>query len=368
MSSEKVSRREYLKYLGSFVAGLVIAGGGVAAYYTSLPSKERVVKETVTTTVTVTKTVTVTPAPTPTLTPIKAKIIAGAGSTGGVFYYAQGALAKVLSKYNPEIEVTVQVTGASVDNCKLLGLKKIDVGLADSTIAYNAYHGIAHFKDVGKIPLRTIMAEYPSPLHLVTIEGIGINSVKDLVGKKVSIGGPGSATQELAPVMLKVYGITEKDFEAFPLDPTKSAEALKDRRIDAFFISFGVPAAAIKELCATPGIKVKLIKYEKDKIEEFIKQFPPGLYFIYTLPAGTYPGIDYDIPMPAAAATLVCHADMDENLVYIITKTLIEHREEMAAIHPALKALSPEFAVSGSGIPFHPGAIKYYKEIGVWKE
>jgi len=291
------------------------------------------------------------------------RISIATGGTGGVYYPLGGEMASILSKYIPYLEATAEVTTASVDNCLLIGRGKADLALIMADVGWDAYQGKGKFKE--KIPLRTVAVLYPNNMHVVTIEGTGIEKVSDLKGKRVSTGAPGSGTEVKALRVLEAYGLDpDKDMKRDRLGVSESAGALKDRKIDAFFWDGGLPTAAITDLGATPGIKIKLIGHE-DAIPKMRDKYGP-LYIKGIIPAKTYPGQDVDVPVALIWNLLVCNENMKVEVAYDIVKTLFEHKAELVSVHREARWLSFEpQAAGGSPIPFHPGSIRYFTEKGI---
>jgi len=176
------------------------------------------------------------------------------GGTGGVYYPLGGGMANILSKYVPGLSATAEVTGGSVDNLKLLNSGKSEVAFTMVDAAWDAKQGVDKFKD-GKVDARTLMVLYPNRMHVVTIEGTGINKLSDLKGKRVSTGSAGSGTEIMAMRILEAVGIDghNKDIKQERLGVAESVNAIKDKKIDAFFWVGGVPTAAVTDLAATPG-------------------------------------------------------------------------------------------------------------------
>jgi TRAP transporter TAXI family solute receptor len=285
------------------------------------------------------------------------------GGTGGVYYPLGGGMANIISKYIPYAEATAEVTNASVDNCRLVGMKKADLALIMADTGWDAYQGLVQFKE--KVPIRALAVLYPNNLHFVTAEGRGIDKMTDLKGKRVSTGAPGSGTEIMALRALEAYGLDpDKDMKRDKLLPTESANAMKDRKIDAFFWVGGIPTAAITDLGATPGIKMKLISHA-DVVDKMRGKYGP-LYVKGTIPSKTYPGQDGDVAIAVVWNLLICNQDMKENVAYDVIKTFFDHKQELIASHGDARylALEPQ-ASGGSPIPFHPGAIKYFTEKGL---
>src|SRR5687767_4814757 len=185
----------------------------------------------------------------------------GTGGTGGVYYPLGGGLANVLTKYVPGLQASAEVTGGSVDNLRLIATGKPYIGFSMADAGQDAYRGEDKFKG-GKVPLRTLAVLYPNRMHVVTIEGTGVNRMADLKGKRVSTGSPGSATEVMAFRVIEAVGLDrDKDMRRERLGAAESVNALKDRKIDAFFWVGGLPTAAVTDLAATPGVKIKLLDH-----------------------------------------------------------------------------------------------------------
>jgi TRAP transporter TAXI family solute receptor len=285
------------------------------------------------------------------------------GGTGGVYYPLGGGMANIISKYIPYTEATAEVTTASVDNCRLVGAGKAELALIMADTGWDAYQGRAQFKE--KVPLRTVAVLYPNNMHVVTLEGKGIEKVTDLKGKRVSTGAPGSGTEVMALRVIEAFGLDPtKDMTRDKLGVSESAGALKDRKIDAFFWVGGLPTAAITDLGATPGIKMKLIGHG-DALTKMRETYGP-IYVKGVIPAKTYPGQDGDVPITIVWNLLVCHDNMKGDIVYDIVKTFFDHKQELITVHREARWLSLEpQATGGSPIPFHPGAIRYFTEKGL---
>jgi TRAP transporter TAXI family solute receptor len=293
--------------------------------------------------------------------PVRLSIVTG--GTGGVYYPMGGGMASILSKYIPYVEATAEVTTASVDNCRLLEGRKADLAFTMADTAWDAYQGRAQFK--GKIPLRAVAVLYPNNMHIVTIEGKGIEKVTDLKGKRVSTGAPGSGTEITALRVIEAYGLDpNKDMSRDKLGVSESAGALKDRKIDAFFWVGGLPTAAVIDLAATPGVKIKLIAHG-EIVSKMRERYGP-IYIKWNIPSNTYPGQDAEVPIAVVWNILVCHERMQGDLVYDIVKNLFDHKPELVAVHREARSLSLESQPGGgSPIPFHPGAIRYFTEKGL---
>jgi TRAP transporter TAXI family solute receptor len=205
---------------------------------------------------------------------------------------------------------------------------------------------------------------YPNKTHVVTVDGTGINKLSDLKGKRVSTGSPGSGTEILAFRILEAAGIDpKKDLKQERLGAAESVNAIKDRKIDAFFWSGGVPTAAVTDLAATPGLKMKLIDHD-EYVEAMNKRYGP-LYVKAVIPAGSYPGQDKPNTEIDVWNILIASDKMSEKMAYDIVKTLFEKKPELVAVHAEAKNIDLKNQAQGSPIPFHPGAAKYLAEQGI---
>ncbi len=285
----------------------------------------------------------------------------GTGGTGGVYYPLGGGMAAVLSKYVPGWEATAEVTGASVANLQLIGQGKQDFGFTMSDSAYDATKGAGKFKN-HPVDARTLMVLYPNKMHVVTVEGNGINSVADLKGKRMSTGEPNSGTEVMSLRLLEAAGIA-KDVDRERLSVAEGVNAMKDRKIDALTWVGGVPTAAITDLAATPGITVKLLDHAQ-YADAMNKKWGP-LYVKGTIPAGSYKGQTKDVTNIDVWNLLVADKKMSDQMAYTIVKTLMEHKDDLVAVHREAKNITLEAQGGSSPIPMHPGARKYWEERGV---
>jgi TRAP transporter TAXI family solute receptor len=291
----------------------------------------------------------------------KTSLTIATGGTGGVYYPYGGGIAAVVSKNLPGVEVTAEVTAASVDNCKLVGAGKSDLGFCMADTAYDAFAGMGKFKS--KVPLATVAVLYASYMHVVCIADKGIKSVLDLKGKTVSTGAPGSGTEVKALRVLEAYGINpDKDIKRDRLGASESGGALKDNKIDAFFWDGGVPTASVMDLGATPGLSMLLIDHA-DCLPKLTEKYGP-VYFPKTIAKDAYMGQKQDVAVAGVGNLLICNQKAKPELIYDILKTMFEHQADLVAIHKEALSLTVQDAVVGSPVPFHPGAIKFFQEKG----
>ena len=294
----------------------------------------------------------------------KARISIGTGGTGGVYYPLGGGLAAILSKYVPGVDATAEVTAGSIANLQLIDGGKSELGFTMADAAWDAYNGLDKFSGK-KIPLRTLAVFYPNRMHVVTVEGTVITRFADLKGKRVSTGAPVSGTEVMSMRLLEAYGLDpNKDVTRERLSVAESVNALKDGKIDALMWVGGVPTPSITDLAATPGKKIRLIDHG-DGAENMRKKYGP-IYVKNKILANAYPGDDRDTTNVDVWNLLVVPEKADEQLVYNIVKTLFEKKEELVRVHKDAQFLSLDNQTSGaSPLPFHPGAVRYFKEKGL---
>jgi hypothetical protein len=273
-------------------------------------------------------------------------------------------MANILSKYVPGLSATAEVTGGSIDNLKLLGAGKTDVGFSMVDASWDAINGTDKFKD-GKVNVRTLMVLYPNKMQIIALDGSGITKLSDLKGKRVSTGAPGSGVEVMALRVLEAVGLdAKKDMKQERLSAAESANAIKDRKIDAFFWVGGLPTSAVTDLGATPGVKIKLIDHA-DLAANMNAKYG-NLYAGSTIKAGTYPGQTTDNKNTVVWNILVSNAKMSDQDAYNIVKTIFDKKADLVAVHSEAKNFSLENQVKDySPIPWHPGAIKYMTEHGV---
>ena len=286
------------------------------------------------------------------------------GGTGGVYYPLGGGMANILSKYVPGLQATAEVTGGSIDNLKLIATGKPYIAFSMADAGQDAYRGEDKFKGT-KVPLRTLMVLYPNRMHVVTIDGIGITKMTDLRGKRVSTGSPGSATEVMGFRVIEAAGLDkDRDMKRERLGVAESVNALKDRKIDAFFWVGGLPTAAVTDLANTPGLKIRMIDHA-DAVAAMNRKYGQ-LYIEDVIPKATYRGMDTDNRQATVWNILVSHENLSNQTAYNIVKTIFDKRDDMIAVHKEAENFRLENQkAAASPIPFHPGAVKYFAERGV---
>ena len=284
------------------------------------------------------------------------------GGTGGVWYPMGGAMANVLSKM-PNTAATAEVTGGSIDNIKLLAMGKTDLGFSMVDAAYEGITGTGKFKE--KVPMRTLAVVHPLVMHVVTIEGRGIDKMSDLKGKRVSTGPPGSGTEVMAMRILEAYGLDiTRDIQRERLSITEAANALKDRKVDAFLHAAGVPLPAVTDVSATPGVRMKLLDHA-DAVDAMNKKYGP-IYARGRVRAKTYLGQERDNVTANVWGVLYVNENMSEKIAYDVVKTLFEKQPDLVLAHRESENMTLENQTIGaSPVPWHPGAVKFFREKGI---
>jgi hypothetical protein len=299
--------------------------------------------------------------------PTVTRLSIATGGTGGVYYPYGGGLAQVLTKHLPNVEATAEVTGASVDNLKFIRQGTSDIGFVMADAAEDAVAGRGAFAEFGAVPARALAVLYPNYMHLVTLAGRGISRVADLRGRVVSVGSPGGGGAVQAERILVAAGLDPaRDIRPQHLGVAQAVDALKDGKLDAFFWSGGLPTAAIQDLVHTRGIEARLLSLD-DVLPALQQAHGRTLYYSSVIPRDVY-GMPGDTPAIAVANMLVVSADMPDPLAYDVTRLLFTQQPALAAIHAQARDLSLDRALAGATIPFHPGAIRFYRERGAWRE
>ncbi|SBW12767.1 TRAP transporter solute receptor, TAXI family [uncultured Alphaproteobacteria bacterium] len=285
------------------------------------------------------------------------------GGTSGVYYPLGVALTKLYVDAIPGVRTSVQATKASAENLNLLQRERAELAFTLGDALADAWNGNEEAGFPQKLDkLRGVAAIYSNYVHFVARADSGIKSLKDLKGKRVSVGAPKSGTELNARALLTANGIKYSDFSKVEYLPyAESAQLIQNNQIDGTLLSSGLGVAAIRELAAsTPVVIVPITPEEIAKIGQAVYQ--PG-----KIPAGTYTGQTEDVPTVTINNYLVTHKDVPEDVVYRMTKSMYEHLDALVAAHSAAKAIDPKKALAGMPLPVHPGAAKYYKEVGLTK-
>ena len=282
------------------------------------------------------------------------------GGTGGVYYPMGGGLAEIINGKVEGFSATAEVTGASVENLGLIATGDADLAIALADTVYQSYTGTGRFEGNKLDMVRGVAILYSNKVQIVTLADSGIGGLADLKGQRVSVGAPGSGTEVNAAAILGANGITYDDIDEQRLNFNETADALANGDIDAGFWSVGSPTSSILNLATTQSIRM----IELSEAEIAAAQAADATFAKAMLPGGTYTGVDADIAVRGIPNVLVASAERDADLVYAITKAMFENIADLRAVHPAANETSVEFTLSASPVPLHPGAIRYYEEIG----
>jgi len=289
------------------------------------------------------------------------------GGTGGTYYPLGGMLAQLISNKatvdGRKISATAEAAGASVGNAKLLGNREIESAFVAADILDAAYNGTGQFQGAPLKNLRALGALYPETVQLITRADMGINSVRDLKGKSISSGAPGSGQYQLLTDLLKVHGMTRADIKEDLSSFTQAVDKIKDGNLNATLITAGVPTAAVTDFAQSHALKV--IPLTGPEIAELRRQQP--YYAEVPLPANTYKGQTAAVPTLAVMAVWATHDGVPENVAYEVTKALYENTATMAQVHVQGKNISLSTATAVGTAPLHPGALKYFREKGIAK-
>lgn len=291
----------------------------------------------------------------------KNNLIIATGGTSGTYYPFGGAMAQIWNTNIKGMNVTAQATGASKENIRLVGKGEAELAIVQNDVMDYAMKGIELFNGEKIETFSTIATLYPEIVQIVVAKDSPIASVADFKGKSISVGDAGSGVEANAKQILEAYGLSFSDIQAKRLSFKESASALKDKQIEAFFVTAGAPNPAIQEIAALGG--VKLVSVDPDAQKKLMDKYK--FYTAYTIKKETYSGMPSDAQTLAVKATLIVKKSLKDDVVYSLTKTLFEQQAALAQAHSKGKDLSLQEAVKGVSVPLHPGAEKYYKEKGV---
>lgn len=289
-------------------------------------------------------------------------MVLATGGTAGTYYPFGGAMTKIWNSKIPGMNVTAQATGASAENVRLVNKKEAELAIVQSDTVDFAFNAKETFKEK-LTKLSAIAVLYPEIIQIVTREESPIKSFADLKGKKVGVGAPGSGTEANFRQLLDIYGMKKEDVKAQYLSFAESAEQFKDKHIDAFIVVAGIPNAAIMDIGAMH--KIKILSIPDDMTGKLTQKYP--FLAPIKIPANTYKNITAEVKTVAVMAVLIINPEIKDDIAYSLTKALFENQAELATAHAKGKELNLKTAVKGVSIPFHPGAVKYYKEKGEMK-
>ena len=289
-------------------------------------------------------------------------LVLATGGTAGTYYPFGGAMAKIWNSKIKDMNVTAQTSGASAENVRLVNKKEVELALVQSDTLDFAFNATEAFKEPLKA-MNAVAVLYPEIIQVVVGAASPIKSIADLKGKKVGVGAPGSGTEANFRQLLDAYGMKKEDVNAQFLSFSESAEAYKDKHIDAFIVTAGIPNAGIMDV-ATQN-EIRILDIPADVAAKLTQKYP--FLAAVKVPANTYKGQTAEVSTVAVNAVLICGSSLSEAMVYNLTKALFENQADLASAHAKGKELNIKTAVTGVSIPYHPGAVKYYKEKGLMK-
>ena len=288
----------------------------------------------------------------------------GTAPPGGAFFVVGGALTEVANAAAIENwSVTAEATSGSQENIRRLAAGELDFALSNAAITYFAVRGSEGWDR--PYPVMAVMTLAPNVALFLTKTDSGIGTIDDLKGQRVVVGPAGAGFEYFIRPLLAAHGMTYEDFT--PLNATQSSavDMLADGSAVASFVGGAVPTASITQ--AVASMDVLFVPFDEQAVEELVTEY---IFFDRaTIPADTYTGQTSDFSgLDVGSMHLITSADKDENLVYLMTKTLYENRSQVTERHAAGAAINPQNVVRDTGAEFHPGAIRFYEEIGIWRE
>ena len=281
------------------------------------------------------------------------------GGTGGVYFPMGGGLAEIINGKIDGYSATAEVTGASVENMGLVATGDADLAIAFADTVQQGYTCTGRFEGNALPMVRGLASLYANMIQIVALEGSGITTLEDLRGKRVSVGAPGSGTEVNAAAILNANGMTYDDIEEQRLNFNETADALANGDIDAGFWSVGAPTSSILNLATTNSI----VMIELSDAEIAAARAADPIFAQTTLDAGIYDGVGATTVL-GVPNVLVVSSEMSDDLAYAITSAMFENIEDLRAVHPAANQTTVEFTLAATPIPLHPGAIRYFEEIG----
>lgn len=293
-------------------------------------------------------------------------ITIGTGGVTGMYYPTGGAICRFVNQYKKEskIRCSVESTDGSLYNLNTLKNGELDFGIVQSDIVYQASKGEGAFKNAKYPKLRSVMAIYPELLTLVAKKDANINKLLDIKGKRINLGNSGSGNETTTLTLFSASGIDKSDLkQAATFGSSEMPDALKNNQIDGYFYMVGHPTANIKD--AANSTDVKIIPFDNDILDSLVEKYP---YFTKGfIQAGTYKDQSNDITTFGVKAVLVTNENVNENIVYLLVKAILENFDEFKKLHPAYENLTKESLLNGLSAPLHDGAKKYFMEAGLIK-
>lgn len=289
----------------------------------------------------------------------------GTAPTGGAFFTVGSAICEVVNENRGDLNwrVAAESTGGSMENIRLLSQGKIEFAMSNSSITYFAVRGTEGWES--KHDVRSVMTLFPNIAMFVTLADSGIQSIADLKGKRVYLGPEGAGFEYFVRPILEAHGLSLNDIDATYGSQQSAVDLIGDRAVVAAMIGGGSPNPALSQLAQARDIR--LLPYDETAKQQLIEQY--SFFEAASIPAGTYRGIDsqYD-GLNVGSAHLITHLSMDDETVYDFLKLVYENREKITERHRAASNIQPDTVAVNNGTDFHPGAIRYFKEAGIWPD
>ncbi|CRF31913.1 C4-dicarboxylate ABC transporter substrate-binding protein [Brachyspira suanatina] len=282
------------------------------------------------------------------------------GGTSGTYYSFGGSIASIWNANIEGMNVTAQSTGASAENLRLLNRHEADLAFVQNDVMDYAYNGTDIFDGEVLSNFSAILTLYPEIVQIAATKASGIKTIADMKGKRISVGDAGSGTEFNAKQILEAYGLTFNDINKSNLSFKESSDGLQNGTLDACFIVAGIPNAALQELSLSSDIV--LVSLDKVQVDDILNKYK--YYTEVTIPANTYNNVTTDTTAIAVKATIAVNNNIPEDVVYNLVKTLFDKKSDLATAHAKGEELNIDDAYKGISVPFHPGALKYYKELG----
>jgi TRAP transporter TAXI family solute receptor len=289
----------------------------------------------------------------------------GTAPPGGAFFPVGGALSDVLNQFGGEFgwQVTAESTKGTQENIRRLSAGDLDFALANAAITYFAVRGEEGWEAAHDV--KSVMTLAPNVALFITPAGSGVETMRDLVGKRVVIGPAGAGFHFFVRPILEAHGVSWDDIEVLYDTQAGAVGLLSDRSAAAAFLGGAVPTASITQ--ATASEDIHFVPFDPTAVDELVARYP--FFDRYTIEAGKYRGQDEPFAgMNVGSMHLITSAAADEELVYQVTRTIYENRAVVVEKHPAGRAIQPQVVVRDTGTEFHPGAVRYYREIGIWPD
>ena len=288
----------------------------------------------------------------------------GTAGPGGAFFVVGGAISEVLNENRgrEKWEVTAEATKGSQENIRRLARGEMELALSNAAISYFAVRGEQGWDRA--YPIRSVMTLAPNVAMFITPKSSGVATIPDLRGKRVLVGPGGAGFEYFLRPLLEAHGLTYDDFTPLYYGTQAAAvDMLGDGSAAAAFLGGAVPTASVSQ--ASISQDIHFVPFDENRVSELTTRY---LFFNRaTIPSGTYRGQEDDFHgLDVGSMHLITTANTSEDLVYNLTRTIYENRDQVTARHAAGRAINPKNVVRDTGTQFHPGAIRYYKEIGIW--